>query len=269
MDMNNFLRKRKSVRDFVQEDLSKDKISEIKDVLVDVKDAKGADAVEFVLWENSEEIQENLKGVAGYSGVMINAPAYITMSYNNVGPAYVIKGAYAMEALISKLNNAGLETCWVTLFDVAKPAERYLFGEKGDMIDYILAVGYPKAKTPFNPLPTSNRKTVEEFVFLDESFTKPAIEKLKQKSMLDLFYNLRNAPSHFNKQPWYFVLKDAELDLFLINDKDLKYSLTDGGVIMYYFAELAKFMGLEGEWKLVETFDYVLGDKVKVGTYRI
>lgn len=269
MDMNNFLKKRKSVRDFIHKDLNTDKISAIKDALVEVKDAKGADAVEFQLWENADAIHSQLNGKAGYSGVMIKAPAYITMSYNNVGPAYVIKGAYAMEALISKLNNLGLGTCWVTLYDQAKPAAREIFGEKGDMIDYVLAIGEPEAKKPFNPLPTSRRKSVEELVFLDEGFNKSAVEKLKKLNMLDLFSNLKNAPSHFNKQPWYFVLKDSEIDLFLKNDEDLLYSLTDGGIVMYYFAALAKLMGLDGEWKLVDTFDYVVGDKVKVGSYKI
>lgn len=269
MAMNNFLKKRKSVRDFIQKDLSSDKISAIKDVLSEVKSAKGADAVEFQLWENAKDIQENLQGVAGYSGVMINAPAYVTMSYNNVGPAYVIKGAYAMEALITKLNNLGLGTCWVTLDDEAKPAERFLFGEKADTIDYILAIGEPQAKKPFNPLPISKRKTVEELVFTDETLKKSAIDKIKKMNMLDLFSNLKNAPSHYNKQPWYFVLKDTEMDLYLINDEDLRHSLTDAGIVMYYFAEMAKLMGLDGDWKLVDTFDYVVGDKVKVGSYKL
>lgn len=268
MALMNFLKNRRSVRDFKDKDLKADDISNIENAIDEIHRDFPWDDVKLELITDGKEVYEELEGKAGYAGVMISAPAYILLRYKNRDKINSIKGAFLMGELNTKLVELDLGSCVITLDETLEAEKDKLFGITGKNIDYIVAVGYPEAKKPFNPEATSYRYAVEEIAFVDEDFERPAREKLDQLGMLELFNALRYAPSYKNKQPWRFLIGDGEVYAYVVNDEDLEHSLTDVGIIMYYFQEMTDQMGIRNNWEIVKDLD-TTGDYVKVGRYKI
>ncbi len=253
--MNNFLKNRKSIRNF------KDKYLDIK-ILRSIREKcnefekEGSDKFEFLLFEDGERIFESLNGIGGYSGVMIRSPHYIGLNTKDNGEKTIIYGAYYIEKLITELTNLNVGCCWISIKDVDENIKEELFHMKSGNIDYLLSIGYPIAKNPFIESPTSSRIAVKDIVFKNEIGKPISIEELESRGLDDLFYYIRFAPSFYNIQPWRFVLKGDRVVLFLSYLSDEELNLADAGIIMYYFEGLAKTIGIDSKWKLVENHDY-------------
>ena len=248
--INNFLQNRKSVRDFRDKKANNKVIQEIMLAVNKIRSESNGHSVEFNFYEDGKSIYDKLKGVGGYSGVMIESPHYIGLEFLNNDPETILYGAYYMEKLITYLNELELDTCWVS---VQKADEKSLAGH-GGKVDYLLALGYPKRKIPFfsEEESESERLATTDIVFKDE--IEQAIEpsELSGLRLTDVFYNLRFAPSSYNTQPWRFLIKDNKVTLLYshIGDEPVKY--IDVGIVMYYFEALANAKGISSEWKLVE-----------------
>lgn len=247
MLMNNFLSSRKSVRNFKSRSLSKDTAEKIKN-LIRVFNSKNADAFEF--FEEGKVIFNGLQGHAGYNGVMIEAPSYISVDLGHSSDRDKVIGMYDAEELITFLDSEGLGYCWVGLFDTPAEVVQKLFGNEHKP-NIVLAIGYPKARNPFVVEEASERKPVEDIVFdgsLDNSID---LTTLKQRGLDDLFYYIRFAPNTLNSQTWRFVVNKNSVDLYL-TEYDGKYFYEDAGIIMYYFERLYNMTGFDKEWKVCE-----------------
>ena len=265
MEYMSFLKERKSIRDFVDVEMTPDTISNIENAIVEVDELGAGRYVKFSRIEDPVEFYEKLQGKAGYAGTMIEAPTYIVMEYKEEAPENILYGAMYMEELITKLHRLGLGTCWVTLGASSDEAVDELVGLLGDNVSYCLAVGEPKSKRPFDNPVTSSRKDVDEIVFTDREFKKSAVRELRDMNMLELFSALRYAPSHKNLQPWKFLIND-DMTLYLEKGNNLNWTLTDGGIVMYYFEKLVHMMGINGSWN-VNIEDE--GDYYKVGSFKL
>ncbi len=264
MAMMRFLRERRSVRDFENKKLTSDDISNIQNAITEISGEFGWNDIKVNFVENGEEVFNEYDKRAGYEGVMISAPSYIRLNYTGQDKITNLKGAFVIGELITRLVDLGLGSCVITVDE-----EKVLGQDQtSDDTDYLIAVGYKKAVAPFAKEPFSTRKPVEEVVFLDENFTKPANEKLKDLNMLDLFSALIHAPSYKNKQPWKFLLKEGEVLSYVENDGDINHSLTDMGIIMYYFQQMAKTMGIRGNWEIVSDLNPI-GNYIKLGRFKI
>lgn len=250
MLMTNFLKSRKSVREFKKRKVSIDILEETKLYIKSLEEEAGED-ISFKLYEYGEKLYENLKGIGGYSGVMIEAPHYIGLDLINNEPRSIIYGSYYMEKLITKLNTMGLDTCWVSVVDVDEDTKKEVFGSINGNIDYILAVGHGKARNPFANEAFSERIGVDELVFSDKIGNPVNMEDLENRGLDDLFYYVRFAPSALNKQPWRFLLGKDKVTLLLKHNKGEKPNLVDAGIIMYYFEALGESIGLNSKWKLL------------------
>lgn len=268
MTLMNFLKKRKSVREFENRPLDPDEVSNIRNAISEIEEEFGWDEVKLDLNLDSDLIFNELDGKAGYAGVMIKAPGYISVQYGNRDKMNYLKGAFILGELETKLINLDLGSCIVTLGDELLESKKELFGLKGENIDFLVAVGYQQLRPPFNPEATSTRRAVDEIAFTDEAFTRPASDKLFSLNMLDLFSVLRYSPSYKNKQPWRFLVKDSEIFAYVVNDADLKHSMTDMGIVMYYFQEMAKSMGIRKNWEIVTELNDE-GNFIKLGKFKI
>ena len=119
-------------------------------------------------------------------------------------------------------------------------------------MDYLLAIGHPVAKNPFIDEPFSSRVGIEDIVFKDEIGKVVSVDELESRGLDDLFYYVRFAPSSYNKQPWRFVLKDHKVILLMAYSNDEELNLADAGIIMYYFESLAKAIGINSKWELID-----------------
>lgn len=250
MLMNNFLSSRKSVRHFKSRAISKDVVEKIKNLLRVFNSEK---AETFHLYEDGKSVYNTLDGHAGYNGVMIDAPSYISVDLGSSSPKDKVVGMYNAEDIITFLESEGLGCCWIGLFDTPVEVREKLFGSN-HKADIILAFGYPKARNPFVVEEASERKPVEEIVF-DGSFdNKVDLITLEQRGLDDLFYYVRFAPNTLNSQTWRFVINKNSVDLYL-TEYDGKYFYEDAGIIMYYYERLYNMTGFDKKWKLEEKIE--------------
>lgn len=271
MIMGNFLRNRKSIRDFKK---NKVEFEKLEDIIIDLKvlqNEQGNGNFGFRLYENGRKIYESLSGKGGYAGVMIEAPHYIALEFFDDFDSTLIYGAYSMEKMITVLNDKGLSTCWISLNNLDENLKKEIFGESTKKIDYILAFGYQKPQYPLSDEPFSVKFGIEDFVYSDEIEKEIDTDKLDAMGLMDLFYYIRFAPSSKNLQPWRFILKDTTIELLMAHEKWDRYLLIDAGIIMYYFEELAKSLGITNKWQLIDGNIYE-GKKYKyksIGVYKL
>lgn len=252
MSMTSFLLTRESTREFKNKELKAVTIDEIKNVISEIENKIGTDAnVSFKFIENGKSTAEALENLGGYSGVMVKSPHYIAL-VNGTDTKDQMCGAYSMEALISKLNDLNLGTCWVTLSEVSEEDKAKALGEEAKSSKFILAIGERKPKNPFAKDTFSERKEIQDLVFEEKLGQKIDLDKLEDRGLLDLFYYIRFAPSTKNLQPWKFVLVNNEVVLYLEKDVVSKYGLADAGIVMYYFEELAAMINLNSKWEILD-----------------
>lgn len=262
MIMGNFLRNRKSIRDFKSKKVEFEKLEEIKQDLKVLQNEYGQDNFAFRLYENGNRLIEALSGKAGYAGVMIDAPHYIALDFLNDFDSTLIYGAYNMEKIITILNENELSTCWISLENLNEDFKKEIFGESTTNIQYILAFGYQKPQPPFSEEPFSVKLGIEDFVYSDKIEKEIDTDKLETMGLMDLFYYIRFAPSTKNLQPWRFILKDTTIELLLAYEEWERHLFVDAGVIMYYFEELTRSLGISNQWKLLDGNIYE-GEKYK------
>lgn len=251
MLMTNFLKKRKSVREFKSKKVNSELLGEIKLYLDSLEKEEATGSIKFNLYNNGEKIYEGLKGIGGYSGVMIQSPHYIGLELMNNEERSQIYSSYYMEKLITKLNGMGLDTCWVSVKDVDNNTKKEVFKDLTGEVNYILAIGYGKPRNPFVNETFSERIGVEELVFDKEIGHHANIDDLENRGLGDLFYYVRFAPSTLNKQPWRFLLEKDKVTLLIKYNKGEEPNLVDAGIVMYYFEALGESIGLSSKWELV------------------
>ncbi|WP_297280728.1 nitroreductase family protein [uncultured Anaerococcus sp.] len=238
MQTRNFLKSRISTRDYKDEKLDEATTKKVYEIVNEEAEKLGTENLAFLLNTDGESVYKALDGVAGYRGVMIKAPAYIALDARNNDPATIVKGAYGVEEIITKLYNLGLGTCWITVSEVDELVKQSAFNYSEGDINILLAVGYPfedeKREHRY-----SDRGATEDLVFLGDFDTPATDEDLKHRGLNNIFDYAKFAPSANNAQPWRFLIVDDEIRLY-IEDYKGDVNLIDAGIMMYYIDELSK-----------------------------
>lgn len=257
MVMTNFLQSRKSVRDFKDTTVHAGDITDVRGAIAKLHEEDPR--LKYDILSNGKLVFDNLQGKAGYSGVMIEAPHYVSVAVENVEPQTLLSLGYGLEKLNTKLIDTGLDTCWITLDEVDAETKKTIFGEGGENVIYLIAFGYAQGKKLFTPETTSGRKEVSEIVFDSKLGNKIDAEELENRGLFEVFSSVRYAPSHKNFQPWRFVINNSNIDLYMLRSDEDSRSLVDMGVVMFYFEEMAKTIGVAGKWNvnLKEAEDYL------------
>ena len=115
----NFLKTRTSTRDFKDQNVDDKKIKNIYQIISELENKFGENDLHFQVNKKGEEVYFKLKGNAGYKGVMIKAPLYVGLDITNNNETALVKGSYGLEELITKLNELGLGSCYVTVSGVS------------------------------------------------------------------------------------------------------------------------------------------------------
>lgn len=260
MLMSNFLKNRKSTRDFKKKKLDKKTIVELENICQVLEKEAENKCFEFILFEDGNNVFNSLKGIGGYEGLMIESPHYIGIRLKEVNDQAKIVASYYTEKLMGNLNNFNLGSCWLGIHDVNSSVRKEALGEENKNIGYLVALGYARPKNPFIIEDESSRLGLEELVFKSELGEIIGYPELENRGLDDLFYYVRFAPSTRNSQPWRFVLEKDRVLLYLSYIYD-KVNFMDAGIISYYFEELAKTIGIEGKWELIKTEDIFYKDK--------
>lgn len=244
----NFLKSRTSTRDYKDKNLDESTVNKIFEIVETEAEKLGKEDLSFLVNTDGESVYKALEGVAGYRGIMIKAPAYIALNALNDNPASIVKGAYGMEEIITRLNELGLGSCWITVSDVEKTVKQSAFNFTDGDVNLLLAVGYP-LDDEVHQQKYDDRLATEDLVFLDDFDTQATDEDLEQRGLNDIFDYAKFAPSTHNEQPWRFLIVDDEINLYI---KDFKgdVNLIDAGIIMYYIDELGKSFAITSGWEV-------------------
>lgn len=238
MQTRNFLKSRISTRDYKDEKLDEATTKKVYEIVNEEAEKLGTENLAFLLNTDGESVYKALDGVAGYRGVMIKAPAYIALDARNNDPATIVKGAYGVEEIITKLYNLGLGSCWITVSEVDELVKQSAFNYSEGDINILLAVGYP-LEDEKREHRYSDRGATEDLVFLGDFDTPATDEDLKHRGLNNIFDYAKFAPSANNAQPWRFLIVDDEIRLY-IEDYKGDVNLIDAGIMMYYIDELSK-----------------------------
>lgn len=255
MIMTNFLQKRRTVRDFKANELSASTLIMIKELLERVEAEEENLVLKFALYENGEIIAKALDGKAGYGGVMIHAPHYISLQMKSSEEADLIRTGYYLEKVNTFLVEKDLGTCWITVDEVDAATKKTIFGEGGEEVFFLIAIGEAKGKKLFEENKVTPRFGFDKLVFSDSIGNPASIDDLEQRGLLDVFTSVRFAPSHMNSQPWRFLIKDEKVVLYMVRSDWDHRSFVDIGVMMFYFEEMAKTLGKHGKWTIIEEAD--------------
>ncbi|RKD31244.1 nitroreductase family protein [Thermohalobacter berrensis] len=289
MRYNKFLKERISVREYKDKKIDDNLKENIKENINLIHKKCRDNNIKLSFLEDGNKIYEKLEGKAGYSGVMIKSPYYIGLEIKEKDYKTLISSAYFTESLITEIENLGLGTCWIDVNDVSDEIKKELFSSIH--LKYLISIGYPKhkikqmdspkefdylgkrwivGKRPAGSSPTSSRLSVEEIVYKEKWGNKIGTNELENRGLLDLFYYVRYTPSHLNKQPWRFILENNKIVLNTIEPKDKK-NFIDLGIMMYYFENIAKEMGITGNWKLLDINSENVEDKdyIAIGEFKI
>lgn len=271
MIIQNFLRNRRSVREFRNRPLNPDVLDQIRDVLNELVVGEDKEEISLNLYENGENISSKLEGKAGYAGVMITSPHYITLNLKNTEDQTFIEAGYYIEKLVTELVDLNLATCWLHIGNASDELKQEIFGEELSNVDYLLAVGEEKRRNPFNEEPYSEKKSVEEIVYDGEIDNSFKIDELENKGLMDIFYYVRFAPSTKNLQPCRFLIKDNKIELLIRYKKWYESILIDAGITMYYFEKLANYQGMDNKWELVDSQEVKTEEDIyrKVAEYKL
>lgn len=248
MLITDFLLSRKSVRSFRAKDLSAEEVQAINEGLNEINSKNNGTL--FQLHTNGDEIFEALDGHGGYGGVMIEAPAYISMNIIEERAESYIMAAYSMEHITTILHDLGFGSCWVTLSSASDDVLKKTFNNEEGLIKYIIAFGKAKRSFNFGSTDFVPKIGIEDYVFKSIDEKEPyTIEELEVLGLADLFYYLRMAPSSKDKQPWRFVIDGGEISLY-IQETDQLDDFVDVGIVLYYFDNLAKASNLNIDWQI-------------------
>ena len=200
----------------------------------------------------------DLEGSAGYEEALVGAPHYLVLltgSHDQAGE----NAGYMMEDLILKLEDLGLQSCWITFTDPEKV--KAALGLSSPLtIGAIAAFGYgekQQKKMRLNILSMScvdviaqrgyyaPKKDIRELAFVDEVDNIRGLDEkigFYDDMLWQSLYGASKAPSYLNRQPYAFLLKDSDVILLKMPDAytdERSFSL-DLGIVMLHFTAVAE-----------------------------
>lgn len=267
-----------STRDYKETGLEGKAIADIIAYLDDLNTAIGKEkGFSFIMLENGGEVFNELKGIGGYSGIMIKSPHYIGLAISEEDAEIEFYSAYYMQSIIKKLYEMELGSCWINIRNIPRDKKLKLLKNNAGDMNYLLAFGVAddkaiKQKAPHMTVTSENslfkqnpygtkvnevtssdkaRYSPGEIVYLYEWGKRATYEDLEIRGMAEIFFYVRNAPSYKNLQPCRLILKDGEVELTVINPKN-EDSYVDAGIMIYTLEGLAKDIGIPGKWHFVK-----------------
>jgi nitroreductase len=276
----------KSIRDYKKEEVSLQKLDQLKDYF-----DKGKRLIEDinieVLLKNKSDVYDNLKNSAGYNDRMIEAPHYMIF-LSEEKDHYIENTGYAAEDIMLKAWELGIGSCWITFKD-GEDLKKKLNIESDKKVTALISLGFDDNKNKViyetvyehNPSKTevkiiednvSDRLGLREVVFMKKWGENADTDELTNMGLLEAFVSARRAPSTKNRQPWRFIVDGGTIVLALRSDSyaDGYEEKIDTGVIMLYFEAIIDSTLFDMKWNLGNTEkDYDVPADYKIVGYCI
>ena len=263
MDYKSLIVNGRSVRNFKEIAIETEKLSEIDAFIADCKKLVPEIKIETKFFAG-EDSYKRLYGIAGYQGVMIEAPNYLVLLSEN-HPQNIENAGYVGERAILKARDLGVDSCWVSYKD-GSMVKSVLGIESDKDVVALIALGYAApnkkiegaTKTGENysksevavTQESSERIGIEEMVFIDKWGNAATPELLEERALLDAFSYARMAPSALNKQPWRFIVDGGRVILAIKNEnyEGSYINRIDAGIVMLYFGVILDVTMFDSKW---------------------
>nr|WP_300091336.1 nitroreductase family protein [Sedimentibacter sp.] len=276
----------KSIRDYKKEEVSLQKLDQLKDYF-----NKGKRLVEDidieVLLKNKSDVYEQLKDSAGYNDLMIEAPHYLIF-LSEEKDYYIENTGYAAEDIMLKAWELGIGSCWITFKD-GEEIKKKLNINSDKKVTALISLGFDDNKNKViyetvyehNPSKTevkiiednvADRLGIRDVVFMNKWGNNADPDELTNMGLLEAFVSARRAPSTKNRQPWRFIVDDGTIILAVRSDSyaDEYEEKIDAAVIMLYFEAIIDSTLFDMKWNLGKTEkDYEVPADYKIVGYCI
>lgn len=269
--------KRRSVREYKNKKLSETDRQYLDHLLIEKPSIAHSSNLEFHFVEDGHHMAPLLEGLAGYFGIVIEAPHYYAVLCDQDSHCCKLAG-YIGEWFILNALKEDIGTCWLevinstevkSILNIDSPKEVIAliaigYGKKETQMSTIYAstgsgslssltdMGYPNISPNNQQGPISYRKPITEIVFLNEWGNKPEIEELERMGVHEALFYMRLAPSYGNRQPWIFLMKNNHIDLIVEKTTLISEAVQclDAGIAMFYFEVGLHNAGIKGNWNL-------------------
>lgn len=286
MDYKNLIINSKSVRSFKEKEVEQRYFDEIKRYIETSKVLVPGIETELNFFDK-EEVFDKIEGLAGYNGFLIDAPHYMFL-LSDKDDNYIENAGYIAENARLKAGEFKIDSCWITFKDGKKIIDNVGINTDKELVA-LVAFGYAEeaskkmlkaTKTGENysqsemekalSEPASDRKAIEEIVFMNKWGESADIEELETRALLDAFSYARLAPSALNIQPWRFIVDGGKVVLAV--DKDALESEYEGkiasGIVMLYFGLIVDTTLMDSKWIFdIDQKEYNIPEEYRVVGY--
>lgn len=265
MEYKDIISRIKSVRDYKDEAVSPEIINQLKDYYIEGKRLLQDIEIEVKV-RNKEEVYENLKNIAGYNELMIEAPHYLIFLSEDK-KHYLENVGYAAQNVMLKAFELEVGSCWITIKDGEEIKEKLNIKTDKKLVA-LIAIGYDDNKnkvlyentSEYNPSHANikivednvtERMRVSDMVYLKKWGENVDSDELARLGLLEAFFYARLAPSTKNRQPWRFIYDDGTVVLALKKEENVNEyeQKIDTGIVMLYFKLIVDSTLFNLEWK--------------------
>ena len=214
-----------------------------------------------------------LEGAAGYNQFLIGAPQYLVLLSEKHPHAHLNAG-FLMEDLVLKLEELGLDSCWLT-FHSSDAVKEALGIEEELEVAAIVAFGYGKKavrRLRLNMRSMSDvdiaakhrymepKRSVSDLVFVETWGNRQDLDRhigFFDDMLWEALYAVSLAPSYLNRQAYAFLLHNGSVSLVSRPDEytvDIDGDLSLGIALLHFTAVAENWIG-KLRWSFDESGD--------------
>ncbi|WP_161490782.1 nitroreductase family protein [Methanonatronarchaeum thermophilum] len=198
MDLVDAVFRRKSTRNYTDDVVD---VGKVDSLLSGTHSLLGVDVAVLVV--DGSDLHDEMDGVVGDYGKVV-APRYFVL-VSEEGDWGAVASGYFGEKLVLELTKHGVASCWVGEFGDRDNISDFL-GCGDRVIHALIAYGAPEGGSVYREAGAASRKDISELIIDGDSYLS------RWREVLDV---VKYAPSSINSQPWRFVLKEKQIDLYI------------------------------------------------------
>jgi nitroreductase len=243
--------RRRSVRSYSGEPLSKEHVARINAYIAGLKAPFGAQA--HIRLIHTDTPSEKVK--LGTYGVIGGARDFLTLAYKKE-PLAEESAAYLFEQVVLFCTSMGLGTCWLGGSFSRKDFGGQTGLQAGEKVGIVSPVGYANGKKRFWDVligADKHHTSRKPFgaLFFSHDFGTPLTEEAAgiYRQPLEM---VRLAPSANNFQPWRIISDGNGLHFY--HQKTLGgFDTIDSGIALAHFGESCRELGIAGRFESLST----------------
>lgn len=265
MNYSALIQNRKSVREFTDKQVFFGELDQIREYY-QVSAKRLIPEIKTKLAIFGTDARGALEGAAGYNQFLVGAPQYMVLQ-SEQHPLAHINAGFLMEDMVLKLNDMGLDTCWVT-FASSDEVKNALTLDPELEVVAIVAFGYGRKTTKrlrLNIKSMSNvdlvakhrymepKRSVYDMAFLNTWGNTRDLDRyigFFDDMLWEALYAASLSPSYLNRQAYGFLIHDDSISL--VARPDLYNTKIDGdlslGIVLHHFSVVAESWGGKRQW---------------------